>query len=71
MPHLGHIPYPPGSSGICLFVHTVIIERMSLVMTFFRFHHVLIDAKLGHIPYLLGSFGGGRFVQIHYKKNWN
>ena len=47
------------------------MKRMSLVMTFFRFHHVLIDAKLGHIPYLLGSFGGGRFVQIHYKKNWN
>ena len=27
------------------------------------FHHVLIDATLGHIPYLSGSFGGGRFVQ--------
>ena len=25
--------------------------------------HVMIDATLGHIPYLLGSFGGGRFVQ--------
>ena len=23
-----------------------------------------IDATLGHIPYLSGSFGGGRFVQI-------
>ena len=40
------------------------IERMSLVMTFSGFHHVLIDATLGHIPYLLGSFGRGRFVQI-------
>ena len=46
---LGHIPYPPRSSGICLFVHTIVIERMSLVMTFSRFHHVLIDATLGHI----------------------
>ena len=24
---------------------------------------VLIDVTLGHIPYLSGSFGGGRFVQ--------
>ena len=60
---LGHIPYPPRSSGICLFVHTVIIERMSLIMTFLGFHHVLIDATLGHIPYLSGSFGGGWVVQ--------
>ena len=61
---LGHIPYPPRSSGICLFVHTIVIERMSLVMTFSGFHHVLIDAILGHIPYLSGSFGRGWFVQI-------
>ena len=60
---LRHIPYPPGSSGICLFVHTIIIEKMSLVLTFLGFHHVLIDATLGHIPYLSGSFGGGQFVQ--------
>ena len=60
---LGHISYPPRSLGICLFVHTIVIERMSLVMTFSGFHHVLIDATLGHIPYLSGSFGGGRFVQ--------
>ena len=60
---LEHIPYPPGSSGICLFVHTIIIKRMSLFMIFLGFHHVLIDATLGHIPYLSGSFGGGRFVQ--------
>ena len=60
---LRHIPYPPGPSGICLFVHTIIIERMSLVMTFLGFHHVLIDVTLRHIPYLLGSFGGGRFIQ--------
>ena len=59
---LGHIPYPPGSSRICWFVHTIVIERMSLVMTFSGFHHVLIDATLGHIPYLSGSSGGGRFV---------
>ena len=59
---LRHIPYLLGLSGICLFVHIVIIERMSLVMTFLGFHHVLIDATLGYIPYLLGSFGGGRFV---------
>ena len=26
---LGHIPYPPRSAGICLFVHTIVIERMS------------------------------------------
>ena len=60
---LRHNPYLPRSSGICLFVHTIIIERMSLVMTFLGFHHVLIDATLGHIPYLSGSYGGGRFVQ--------
>ena len=60
---LGHIPYPPRSSGIFLFVHTIVIERMSLVMTFSGFHHVLIDATLGLIPYLSGSFGRGWFVQ--------
>ena len=60
---LGHIPYSPRSSEICLFVHTVIIERMSLVMTFLGFHHFLIDATLGHIPYFSRSFGGGRFFQ--------
>ena len=60
---LGHIPYQPRASGICLFVHTIVIERMSLVMTFSGFHHVLIDATLGHIPYLSGSFGRGWFVQ--------
>ena len=60
---LGQIPYPPRSSGIFLFVHTIVTERMSLVMTFLGFHHVLIDATLGHIPYLSGLFGGGRFVQ--------
>ena len=27
------------------------------------FRNVLIDATLGNIPYLSGSFGGGRFVQ--------
>ena len=61
--NLGHIPYPPRSAGICLFVHTIVIERMSLVMTFSGFHHALIDATLGHIPYLSGSFGRGWFVQ--------
>ena len=60
---LGHIPYPPRSAGICLFVHTIVIERMSLVMTFSGFHHVLIDATLGHTPYLSGSFGRGWFVK--------
>ena len=60
---LGHIPYPPRSSGICLFVHTIVIERMSIVMIFSGFHHVLIDATLGHTPYLSGSFGRGWFVQ--------
>ena len=32
-------------------------------MTFSGFHHVLIDATLGHIPYLSGSFRRGWFVQ--------
>ena len=45
---LRHIPYPPGPSGICLFVHIVIIERMSLVMTFLGFHHVLIYVTLAY-----------------------
>ena len=60
---LGHISYPPRSSGICLFVHTIVIDRMSIVMIFSGFHHVLIDATLGHTPYLSGSFGRGWFVQ--------
>ena len=60
---LGHIPHLPRSLGICLFVHTIVIEMMSLVMTFLGFHHVLIDSTLGHIPYLSGSFGRGWFVQ--------
>ena len=47
-----------------MFRHTVIIERMSIVMTFLGFHNVLIDAILRHIPYILGSFGGGLFVHI-------
>ena len=34
---LGHISYPPRSSGICLFVHTIVIVRMSLVMKFWDF----------------------------------
>ena len=34
---LGHIPYPPRSAGICLFVHTIVIERMSLLMKFWDF----------------------------------
>ena len=33
----GHNPYPPGSSIICLVVHTIVIERMSLVMKFWDF----------------------------------
>ena len=37
---------------------------MSLVITFLGFQHVLIDATLGHITYLSGSFGGGWFVQV-------
>ena len=60
---LGHIPYPPRSAGICLFVHTIVIKRMSLVMTFSGFYHALIDATLGHTPYLSRSFGRGWFVQ--------
>ena len=44
---LRHIPYSLGSSGVCLFVHIVLIERMSLVMTFLGFHHVFLDATLG------------------------
>ena len=34
---LGHISYPPRSSGICLFVHTIVIVRISLVMKFWDF----------------------------------
>ena len=34
---LGHNPYPPGSSGICLLLHTIVIERMSLVIKFWDF----------------------------------
>ena len=31
---LGHNPYPPKSSRSCLLVHTIVIERMNLVMKF-------------------------------------
>ena len=31
---LGHNPYPLGSLGICLPIHTIVIERMSLIMKF-------------------------------------
>ena len=34
---LRHNPYPLGSSGICLLMHTIVIERMSLVMIFWDF----------------------------------
>ena len=34
---LGHNLYPPGSSRICLVVHTIVIKRMSLVMKFWDF----------------------------------
>ena len=34
---LGHISYPPRSSRICLVVHTIVIERMDLVMKFWDF----------------------------------
>ena len=34
---LGHIPYSPRSARICLFVHTIVIERMSLLMKFWDF----------------------------------
>ena len=34
---LGHNPYPLGSSGICLLVHTIVIKRMSLVREFWDF----------------------------------
>ena len=34
---LGHNPYPLGSLGICLLMHTIVIERMSLVMRFWDF----------------------------------
>ena len=47
---------------VCLCI-PIVIERMSLVMTFSGFHHVLIDATLGHIPYFSGSLGRGWFVQ--------
>ena len=45
-----------------LFMHTILIERMSLAKTFLGSHHVLIDATLGHIPYLLRSLGVYLFV---------
>ena len=47
---LWHIPYPSGSYRVCLFVQIILIERMSLVMIFFGFHHILLDATLRHIP---------------------
>ena len=47
---LGHIPYLPRSFGDCLFVHTVLIEMMSLVMTFLGFHHVFVRCHTGAYP---------------------
>ena len=34
---LRHNPYPPRSTGICLLMHTIVIEGMSLVMRFWDF----------------------------------
>ena len=34
---LGHNPHPPGSSEISLLMHTIVIERMSLVIKFWDF----------------------------------
>ena len=34
---LGHNPYLPGSLRICLVVHAIVIERMSLVMKLWDF----------------------------------
>ena len=52
---LGHIPYPPRSSGICLFVHTIVIEMMSHALIFWGFIMFLSDAILGHIPLVIGT----------------
>ena len=60
---LRHIPYSFGLSKVCLFVHTVLIKRMSLVMAFLGFHHVFVICHTGHIPYMSRSFRGGWFVQ--------
>ena len=58
---LRHNPYLLGSSGICLLVHTYQEDESCYEILGFR--NVLIDATLRHIPYISGSFGGGRFVQ--------
>ena len=60
---LWHIPYSSGSYRVCLFVQTVLIKRMTLVMTFLGFHHILLDSILGHIPYVSRPSRGGWFVQ--------
>ena len=52
-------------------MHIGLIERMSLVITFLGFHHVLIVATLGHIPYLLRSLGVYLFVHTFLIERMN
>ena len=49
------------------FVHSVLIEKMSLVMSFLGFHHFFVRCHTGHIPYLLGSFEGWFVQEIFIK----
>ena len=46
---LGHTPYPSGSYGVCLLVHTILIEMMNHVI-FLGFIMFLLDVILRHTP---------------------
>ena len=45
-----------------MFVHIVLIERMSLVMTFLGFHHVFVRCHTMAYPQSFRIIGGGLFV---------
>ena len=52
---LGHIPYSSRSTGICLFMHAVLIKMMILVMTSMGFHHVSIGFHTRAYPIVIGT----------------
>ena len=62
MSYLGISLIQSGSYGVCLLVHTIVIDMMSYVI-FLGFIMFLLDVILGHTPELARSSETCRFVQ--------
>ena len=58
-----HTLYLSGSSGVIGLFRHILFEMLSRVLIFLGFHHVLLDATLGNIPYMSGPSRGDLFVQ--------